>query len=409
MVNRSRRGRRAVVAGAVLIGLMAGTGGTSALANAATIAPATAGTANWSSFHFNASRTGRNGSETILSQADVSRLQQRWSTQLGPLQGGYLDWVASSPAVVNGTVFIGATDGNFTALDASTGTIKWQVATGASIAASPAVAGGTVYIASNDGLLHALRAASGAVIWTRQLGSGEITSPAVAGGIVYQAAGTSLYALNAKTGAIIWSAQAPDAGPFTTPAVSDGLVIIESGAYVCCAFSIHVEAMNASTGALVWSYAAYGSGGETAGLGPLVTGGVVYTGTGRSLQLIAFDEATGAVLWNVPSRDLVTGIPTIANGILYVEEQGTLAWFNAATGENISFVGGGTNGSPALANRVLYTTNGSLVQAWKPGGNTALWTAAPGGYGPLQTSPAVVNGMVFIGSNTNSVVAYALP
>jgi outer membrane protein assembly factor BamB len=395
--------------GALVIGLMVCTAGTSALAFGPAKVSATSGTANWSSFHFNASRTGKNGSETILSQSDVPLLQQRWSTQLGPLQGGYLDYVASSPAVVNGTVFIGATDGNFTALDATTGTIRWQVATGSPIGASPAVAAGVVYFASSDGVLHALKAASGAVVWSRALVSGNITSPAVVGGTVYQAAGTTLYALNAKTGAVLWSAQAPDTGPFTTPAVSDGLVIIESGVYVCCAFSLHVEAMNASTGALVWSYAAYGSGGETAGLGPLVAGGVVYAGTERSLQLIAFNEATGSVLWEMPSRDLVTGIPTLANGLLYVEEQNTLAWFNAATGVNVSFVGGGSNGSLALANRVLYMTNGSLVQAWKPGGNAALWTAAPGGYGPLQSSPAVVNGMVFIGSNSNSVVAYGLP
>lgn len=191
--------------------------------------------------------------------------------------------------------------------------------------------------------------------------------------------------------------------------MSDGLVIIESGVHVCGAFSLHVEALNASDGALVWSYATYGSDGESAGLGSLVSDGVVYTGTGRSLDLMAFNESNGTVLWDVPSRDLVTGIPTIANGVLYVEEYSTLAWFNAGTGQNISFVDAGTTGYAAFANHVLYTTSGSLVEARKPGAYATLWTAAPGGYGPLQSSLAVVDGMVFVGSNANSVVAYSLP
>jgi outer membrane protein assembly factor BamB len=406
---RSRNGLCGLVVGVLIVGLVAGAGGSSALAHGATPRSMTPGVANWSSFHFNAARTGKNGGETTLTQSNVPLLQQRWSTQLGPLQGGSADWVASSPAVVNGTVFIGAPDGNFTAVDESTGTIKWVVATGSSISASPAVAGGIVYIPSNDGVLHALRTASGATVWNRAMVSGAVSSPAVVAGVVYQASGTNLYALNAKTGALLWSAQAPDAGPFTTPAVSNGLVIIESGVYVCCAFSLHVEALNASSGALVWSYATYGSDGETAGLGPLVSGGIVYTGTGSTSDLIAFDEASGTVLWDVPSRDLVTGIPTIANGVLYVEEQSTLAWFNAATGQNISFIETGTTGSAVFANHVLYSTGGGLVEARKPGGYETLWTAAPGGYGPLQSSPAVVGGMVFVGSNANSVVAYSLP
>ena len=89
---------------------------------------------------------------------------------------------------------------------------------------------------------------------------------------------------------------------------------------------------------------------------------------------------------------------------------GSAPVFDAATGQNISFISGsGANGSPAFANNVLYTTEGSLVAAWTPGGFRPLWTAAPGGFGILQSSPAVVDGMLFVGSNSNTVVAYGLP
>jgi hypothetical protein len=37
--------------------------------------------------------------------------------------------VVSSPAVVNGVVYVGSTDGNFYALDAASGTVRWKFAT----------------------------------------------------------------------------------------------------------------------------------------------------------------------------------------------------------------------------------------------------------------------------------------
>ena len=410
MTNSTTKQRGTALAIALTLGLAGFVDFTPSRAHAYQKQSAVPTSGAWRSFHFNSARTGSNNSETTLSRTNVSTLRRKWSTRLGPLQGGSLDSVASSPAVANGTVYIGSTDKRFDALDAHTGTIKWRVVTGGSISASAAIAGGMVFVCSGDGVLHAFRSTDGTTVWSRRLTPGIVTSPAVVGGIVYQAAGTTLYALNAKTGAVVWSVQAPDSGPFTTPAVNKGLVIIESGVNWCCAFTLHVEAFNATSGSLVWSFATSGTNGETAGIGPLVSGGVVYVGTGPSTQLIAFNAANGAVLWVAPSRDQVSSIPTISGGVLYVEESSTLAWFDAATGQNISFISGsGANGSPAFANNVLYTTEGSLVAAWTPGGFRPLWTAAPGGFGILQSSPAVVDGMLFVGSNSNTVVAYGLP
>src|ERR1700693_2049693 len=50
--------------------------------------------------------------------------------------------VIASPALADGTLYIGSTDGNFYALDAATGAKRWKFETHARIVSSAAVANG---------------------------------------------------------------------------------------------------------------------------------------------------------------------------------------------------------------------------------------------------------------------------
>ena len=57
----------------------------------------------------------------------------------------------SSPAVVNGVVYVGSFDNNVYALNASTGAKLWSYTTGGAMYfSSPAVANGVVYVGSDD-------------------------------------------------------------------------------------------------------------------------------------------------------------------------------------------------------------------------------------------------------------------
>ena len=49
-------------------------------------------------------------------------------------------YVNSSPAVSNGVVYVGGTDGNLYALDATSGALRWKFATGSRVVSSPAIA-----------------------------------------------------------------------------------------------------------------------------------------------------------------------------------------------------------------------------------------------------------------------------
>ena len=61
--------------------------------------------------------------------------------------------VISSPAVANGMVFFGSTDGNLYAVDLESGTQKWKLSTGVRVTSSPAVENGVVYFGSYSGRL----------------------------------------------------------------------------------------------------------------------------------------------------------------------------------------------------------------------------------------------------------------
>src|SRR6476659_6256628 len=140
--------------------------------------------ANWQSFGFDAAQT-RFNPET----AAPSALAVRWTSTLGgPAE--------STPAVVDGTVYVGDDGGIVHALNAATGAPIWTFKTGGPVASSPAVDDGIVYVGSNDGNVYALAAGSGAPVWSFTTGGAVTGSPNVVGGVVYFGSGDAkVYAL----------------------------------------------------------------------------------------------------------------------------------------------------------------------------------------------------------------------
>jgi outer membrane protein assembly factor BamB len=62
----------------------------------------------------------------------------------------------SSQSVAGGMVYFGSSDHNLYALDAVTGTLKWSFPTGVINYTSPAVVNGVVYVGSTYGQLLSL-------------------------------------------------------------------------------------------------------------------------------------------------------------------------------------------------------------------------------------------------------------
>src|SRR3954470_1857551 len=73
--------------------------------------------------------------------------------------------VMASPAIADGVVFVGSSDGLLYALDEETGALRWKVETGGPVVSSATVTKGVVYFGSYDGNVYALAADTGAVRW----------------------------------------------------------------------------------------------------------------------------------------------------------------------------------------------------------------------------------------------------
>src|SRR5689334_7302731 len=97
--------------------------------------------------------------------------------------------VTAAPVVADGTVFIGAQNGEMIALNAATGKQEWKFNTRFTVTSPAAVSDGVVYFAAGDGTLWALDAKSGSPIpsWKNGFKAGDEVSgpPAISGGIAY--------------------------------------------------------------------------------------------------------------------------------------------------------------------------------------------------------------------------------
>jgi len=137
--------------------------------------------------------------------------------------------VQASPAVANGTVFVGARDGWIYALDAERGTEKWRFDHKVSwINTSPAIDQGVVYAGSSDAqFVQALDASTGKELWRTKTGV-TWSSPAVTGTMIYVGDGAGrVNAIDRKSGTLLWSFRTAST-VYSSPTPSGDLVFVGS-------------------------------------------------------------------------------------------------------------------------------------------------------------------------------------
>lgn len=257
--------------------------------------------------------------------------------------------VISSPAVSDGVVFAGSTDGSLYALGQADGALRWRFATQGPVLSSPAVHAGTVFFGSLDGFVYAVDAGTGKEKWRFTTGGERrFTAPGI-------------------HGAIPRTERMPD--PFdvfmSSPAIANEVVYVGSG-------DQHVYALDAATGALRWKFRT----GDVVHASPTVANGVVYIGS-WDRNLYALDAASGREKWRYTTgNDTVIynqiGIASsaaVANGLVFVGgRDGKFHAVDATTG-NGKWIhdnrGGWTIASPAVYDGVVYfpTSDGTRFKA----------------------------------------------
>ena len=359
--------------------------------------------ADWPQFRRDAALTG------IAASSLGDALELRWSVPLGFS-------VESSPAIAGGFVYATSLPGVLVKLNLDDGAEAWRYRPGATEAeagefeedrfgeSSPAVADGTVYVGDLLGVLHAVDTESGEVRWRFPTGAEIKSSPVVADDLVLVGSyDEHFYAVDRTTGELRWKLQTE--GPVhATPGRANGLawvtgcdavlrgvritdgtemVRFDSGAYTAASpaildetlyygtFNNEVLAVDVGAGELRWRYEHperhfpfYASA---------ALAGNTVVAAGRDKLVHALDRETGEARWTFRARARFDSSPAVAGNRVYAgNADGRLYVLDIETGEKVSefHAGAAIMGSPAIAGgRIVFGTQDGTLFALGPPAN----------------------------------------
>jgi polyvinyl alcohol dehydrogenase (cytochrome) len=400
---------------------------------------------DWTAFGRDLDNTRSNPVESTLGIANVASLRRLWSFD-GPAS-------TSTPAVVEGVVYLPGWDGKVYALRADDGSEVWTATLPNLIDSSPAVTATRVFISDDAGSMHALDRASGTVQWSVRVDAHPEahlwSSPvyiAEAGLLVVGVASQeetlpepytfrgSVVALDAETGQERWRVYTTDNDATSGPGiavwgtaavdVARKLLYIGTGnnyAEPAGPLSDALLAIDYETGMLEWAtqftegdvFTIPGARGPDFDIGSsanlFTAGGKDLVGIGvKSGNYFALDRDAGTIEWMVqvsPGGPLggVMSATAYSSGMIYAAAndmmagQTVIAAIDAATGQ-IPWrhqTPMSTYGGVAHANGVVYvgTTAGTILAVDAASG-TELWSdQTPDS---IAGSPVVSGGMLLV-------------
>jgi outer membrane protein assembly factor BamB len=136
---------------------------------------------------------------------------------------------------------------------------------------------------------------------------------------------------------------------------------------------------------------------------PAVAEGNIYVGTSDK-KVYCLDAETGNQIWSYSTDDDVyLSSPAVADGKVYINEADEVLCLDAETGDQIwSYTSGGGWSSPAVSNGNVYIgSNSNNMYCLDANTGNKIWNYTTGGL--VKSSPAVVNGKVYIGSEDKNV------
>jgi len=310
--------------------------------------------------------------------------------------GGFVD---SSPAIgSDGTIYVGAIDGNVYALNPNS-TVKWAFNIGVAIKASPAIGpDGTIYIQAGDDFYYAL-SPDGKEKWRFEVGGSVSTCLAIGkDGTVYATTyDIKLYALN-PDGTVKWGLTGPE---FTGLAIGadETLYGVTTGGYV---YALTPE------GNIKWRVL---TGGRPEFPPAIGADGTIYVLEGfRDGSLYAISSC-GWLKWRLPLKGQVYSAPVIGeDGTIYVgmNSPGNMLYaINPYGTEKWSIEIGPIKSTPAVGKDgtifVGISDINDRIAARKPTGELK-WFFFTGA--TIYSSPVIgVDGTVYVGSGDGNLYA----
>ncbi len=241
--------------------------------------PAAAPADRWPQFRGTPSLTG------LSSSSVPATLKRAWIWEGG-------ESIDSSPAIVDGVVFVGTGTGELVALALADGALKWRYKAGESIGeSSPAVAGGRAFIGDLEGTVHAVDGQTGKGLWTFKTRSEIKSSPIVAGEMVLIGSyDGGLYALDASDGKERWTLKTENY-VHGTPSLVEGVAY-----FAGCDEKFHAVRVRDGRELFAASATAY------TGASVAIAGDAAYFGTFDN-QVIGFDLKKRRVVWRYEHPD----------------------------------------------------------------------------------------------------------
>ena len=351
---------------------------------------------DWPMFRKDTGHTGVSNGEVPLTSTLV------WSTHLG----GHL---YSSPVVFGGQVLIGqvSTDpqyeGAFYSLDLDTGAINWSYTdNNAAIDSTAACADGTVFMSDDAGNVAAFSAADHTILWSFKTNN-IWGSPVVADGkvIVPSKGDARVLALDERTGVPVWTFALPDplnSSIWSSPAVAAGLVLFGSNNH-------RFYAVDLQTGREVWNFSAKAGIRESSAC---VSNDTVFFGS-EDWKLYALNLNNGTKKWEFSTAADISCTPMVYNGkVLFGSWDNKFRALDAETGQLLWFcqTGGPVHSSAAAGGGlVFFAAFDGTVYALNETTGEATWTYNNGSQ-LLRSSPALVAGRLYIGTENGDVLAF---
>jgi outer membrane protein assembly factor BamB len=329
--------------------------------------------------------------------------------------------VGVAPALAGGTLFTGALDGSLFAVDAGTGTVRWHKTVGDAFYTAPAVGNGALFVCSkgSDGV-YSLDASTGQQVWLAIEEIHEFSNAAYADGrLLVSGVGTIagfLFVVDPSNGKQLGSEDPPSFSSFPLPtsqiAVAGNVAYVGSTEGYLYAFNL-----NKSGAQSLWKADVGLSAAQrlkvppfvVSGL-PAVANGVVYVGS-EDQSVYAFDAATGAKRWSFATTgQIVRSSPAVAGGTLYIGSDDTKLYaLDAASGTSrwVYQTAGKVRSSPVVANGVVYVGSGDANVHAVSVQTGALIHKYPTA-GAVIAPPVVANNVLYAADLAGYLYAFAL-
>ena len=320
--------------------------------------------------------------------------------------------IVSSPAVIDGRVYIGSRDNNLYALDKDTGTLLWKFKTGGWVDSSPALNKGKVYFSSKDGNLYCLDADKGSLIWKYQTKGADCSSPVLGDNKVFSASGFPnkfIYAVNAENGEEVWRKDTQQM-VYSSPALSKDKVYIGSN-------DGNIYCLDKDKGDILWKY--HTTGGVYFS-SPAIEGGRLYIATGNfDWSVYALDLESGKLIWKYviedkkPTPNYVSS-PALGDGKIFIvagytqqylycldSKSGKLIWKKELSSASRL----GFSSSPVVTQDTVYVASAEgKLKAFEIATGRLVWEYDLGE--DVLSSLAISEGMLFIATFNGTLYAF---